>query len=81
MKIFDQKELKEAFSFADEGGQSLHLMNHSGGAYPGAPQCFKRTRTFAHLIDADLERLIATAKKMGVRRIKVSREGVQRSAY
>ena len=46
MKIFDQKELKEAFSFADEGGQSLHLMNHSGGAYPGAPPMFQTNSYF-----------------------------------
>ena len=75
MRLFEMREIKESLEYAESGGQALHLMSHSGGTYPNAPDCFRRTSEFAHLIDMDKERLIATAKRLGVRVIKVSREG------
>jgi len=77
VRKFQMMDLLAAYEFADQGGQALHLMNHSGGKYPGAPTCFKRTNSFAHLMDKDKERLVATARRLGVRRIVVSREGVR----
>jgi hypothetical protein len=75
MTAFAMGKLREAYAHADAGGQALHLMEHSGGLYPNAPTCFRRTRRFAHLIDNNRERLVATARRLGVRRIVVSRDG------
>ena len=39
------------------------------------PACFARSETFAHLLDYDHDRLVATARRLGVRVIKVDRQG------
>lgn len=75
MKIFYPRRLRDAYTYADSGGQCLHLMDHSGGCYPNAPSCFKRAKRFAHLIDHDYDRLISTARRLGVRNVVVSRIG------
>ncbi len=75
MKPFTSKEILGAYDYAAAGGQALHVVHYSGGIYHNAPACFKGTQSFGHLIDADKDRLIATAKRLGVRRIVVSREG------
>ena len=41
----------------------------------GGPACFRRAKEFAHLFDQDAERLVATARRLGVRRVVVSRRG------
>ncbi len=70
MKQFEMKEIREAQQFALEGGQALHLHNMNQG-HP----LFRRYPVIAHLFDQDKDRLIATARKLGVRVIKVGREG------
>src|SRR4030042_340467 len=74
MKIFEEHQIKDAYAYAREGGQSLHLFS-SPGVYPGCPECFKRIREAAHLIDYDTDRLISTAHLLGVRVIRVGRRG------
>jgi hypothetical protein len=78
MKQFALRELREARAYAMEGGQALHLMDGSF-AYlrKDTPGCFKGQMEIAHLFDQDKTRLIATAKRFGVRVIKVEREGTE----
>ena len=77
MKLFEERQIFEAYEFAAEGGQALHLFSDPG-VYPGAPACFKKSRKAAHLFDRDKERLIDIAKSFGVRKIKVSHEGTKK---
>lgn len=76
MKTFPRRQIREAMAHAAEGGQALHLMEGSF-AYLRAdtPSCFKGRREIAHLFDQEKTRLIATAKRFGVRVIKVERDG------
>ena len=74
MREFDEMEIREAWAYAEGGGQALHLFSHPG-VYPGAPQCFKRVDIAAHLFDQDEQRLKETVRKLGVRVIVVSRRG------
>ena len=64
------REFVAAYAHSKEGGQSLHLHTLSAG-HP----LFKRYPVIAHLLDQDKERLIATAKSLGVRVIKIEHEG------
>lgn len=76
MKIFQQMELHEAYAHAEAGGQALHLMSgRFAHLRADTPNCFKGRREIAHLFDRDKARLIETAKRFGVRVIKVEREG------
>lgn len=76
MKTFEERQIREAYAHAQEGGQALHLM---AGRYAylreDTPSCFKGRRQIAHLFDQDRERLIRTARRFGVRVILVEREG------
>ena len=74
MKLFEELQLMEAYAYAEQGGQTLHLFSDPG-IYPGAPNCFKRSREAAHLIDYDIDNLIATARRLGVRVIRIGRKG------
>lgn len=74
MKLFQEKQLYEAYEFAAAGGQALHFFSDPG-TYLGAPGVFKASRVAAHLFDRDTERLITTARKLGVRVIKIGRKG------
>lgn len=76
MKVFQQREIREAILFSESGGQALHMMDGSY-AYLRAdtPNCFKGRGQIAHLFDRDRARLIGKAKKLGVRIIKVERDG------
>lgn len=75
MKIFEYREISQAVEFAKGGGQAIHLMP---GAYAygrnDTPSCFKGRKQIAHLFDQDKARLVKTAKRLGVRVIKVERE-------
>src|SRR3990172_9962110 len=70
MKRFEMKQIFEAKAYSKQGGQALHIHNMNIG-HP----MFKRYPVIAHLFDADKTRLIATAKRLGVRVIKIGREG------
>jgi hypothetical protein len=81
MKLFRRNEIFEAYAHAAKGGQALHVCSGAfaryapGGRSPARP--FRNVKVFAHLIDNDIARLKATAQRLGVRVIKVDREGVQ----
>ncbi len=70
MKTFQMSEIFEAYEHVNTGGQALHLHTVNQG-HP----LFKRYPVIAHLLDLDKDRLVRTAKKLGVRVIKVEREG------
>ena len=76
MKKFEQREIREAKDHAANGGQALHVMSGSF-AYlrKDTPSCFKNQRQIGHLFDQNKTRLIVTARKLGVRTIKIEREG------
>jgi len=70
MKQFGYGEMKLARAYAYDGGQALYVMtltvNHK--LYPRYPE-------IGHLFDQDKTRLIFIARRLGVRRIKLKREG------
>ena len=76
MTRFERRQYKRAQEFAAEGGQALHVFRRIPGM--PAPGCFKRSKFWAHLYDQDLKRLKATARRLGVRVIKVHHEGTKR---
>lgn len=74
--VFEQRQIREAYQFAADGNQALHLMD-GRFAYlrDDTPICFKNRRQLAHLFDQNKDRLIRTARRFGVRVIRVEREG------
>jgi hypothetical protein len=78
IKLFQHNEAEAAMDFADEGGQALHLWNPDVRGWPEAPTCFKRScKEWGHLLDRDIDRLIATARSLGIVVIAVSRRGMR----
>ena len=77
MKLFEEREIFKAYRHSVEGGQALHLFSWPG-ASPGAPLCFKKSKQGGHLLDMDKYRLIETARGLGVRIIKIGREGTKK---
>lgn len=79
MKLFTAKQVRDAIAYGDAGGQALHVwsppQNETKSFWPGAPVCFQNAGIWAHLIDRDLQRLKDTARKFGVRKIKISSQG------
>jgi hypothetical protein len=71
MKRFEMHQIREAKQHAMYGGQAFHVHRINNTGHP----LFKRYPVIAHLFDQDKARLIATARKLGVRVIKVEREG------
>lgn len=81
MKAFSEREVAAAKAHALAGGQALHL--HRIIANPRtAPQVFKRAvargEAIAHLFDADRGRLETTARRLGVRVVRVEHPGTPR---
>lgn len=74
MMLFAQREIKSAYAHAADGGQALHVIS---GTYAylrnDTPAVFKNRHEIAHLIDNNIVRLMATARRLGVRVIKVER--------
>jgi len=78
MKRFEHREVKAALAHAAAGGQALHVWDPGPNAaqiYPKAPKIFLRHRPWAHLFDRDVERLKATARRLGIRRVYIDRRG------
>lgn len=75
MKLFPTMQIREAREYAAVGGQALHMMTGQWAKGWGGPQCFRQADEFAHLFDQDVPRLKATARRLGVRVIVVSRPG------
>lgn len=71
MKRFETKQLHEAMEFSKQGGQALHVHGYTQGGH----RLFGRYEKAAHLFDMDKTRLIATARRLGVKKIKIGREG------
>lgn len=67
-------ELKEAANHAAQGGQALHLHRI---VFDSSPLCFRRAVSkgeyIAHLFDQNVVRLIATARRFGVRVLKLEK--------
>lgn len=79
MMRFSQNELKAAVQFAASGGQALHCHRI---LRRGAPSCFisaiKSGQEIAHLFDQDVDRLVATARELGVRVVVVEKRGTSK---
>ena len=80
MKLFKYREIREAYAYVREGGQALHVQPNSF-AYKDIPICFKKSKQWGHLFDQDKERLVKTAKRLGVRVIKVENAGDEKRQH
>jgi len=76
MKFF--ANLRDALKHVAEGGQALHLWKARPYSCPKAPACFKGKRLWGHLLDLDEKRLVATARALGVRVVRIHRLGESR---
>lgn len=64
--------------FADAGGTALHVWAPNNSELQRAPTVFRVNRgLWAHLIDMNKERLLKLARDLGVRVLKLEREGVR----
>ena len=76
MKLFAEHQIHEALKHAAAGGQALHVFSPIwAGPRKPIPLPFKRTSVWAHLLDQDKQRLVETARKLGVKIIVVECEG------
>ena len=80
LRRFGRREIREARAYAAAGGQALHVWTPSEGeraafSARGLAAPFRRARVWAHLLDQDRERLVATARRLGVRVVRVGRPG------
>jgi hypothetical protein len=73
MKLFTARQVREAIAFAKSGGQALHIHPFTSSGV----RLFRRYPESAHLFDMDKERLIATSKSLGLKVIKIEREGTE----
>lgn len=71
MKLFQMMELPEAKLYVANGGQALHLHTFTGWGH----KAFRGQEQAAHLMDQNKSRLIETARRLGVKRVKVERAG------
>jgi hypothetical protein len=76
VKRFACLEVTEAKAYAAAGGQALHCHRI---IFDDSPRCFKAAvaqgEDIGHLFDQDARRLVATARRLGVRVILVERRG------
>jgi len=72
MKLFPRRDLRAALAHAAAGGQALLIHSWNG---PSRYACFNGASEIGKLFDQDRERLVATAQRLGVRRVAVDREG------
>lgn len=77
MKQFTEMDLQGAVACAKSGNQALHLFNVIPYSRK-ASKCFQKKKTAGHLIDHNIGRLVQTAKSLGVRVIKVDRQGTDK---
>jgi hypothetical protein len=81
VKVFTCLEIDEALAHAAGGGQALHLHRIIPDR-KAASRCFvaavDRGEDIAHLFDLDRGRLVATAKRLGVKVVYVDRDGTDR---
>lgn len=77
MKIFhDVSGARAAMDFAAAGGQALHVFDSTWATRVRPLRgAFRIYGVYAHLMDNDRDRLIKTARMLGVRKIVVDRVG------
>lgn len=64
-RVFQMRELAEAYEHARKGGFAVHVMDDiTGDAFPNAPRVFRGKR-FAHLFGPTRGALIEAAKSLG----------------
>jgi hypothetical protein len=78
--LFPGLRSADAIAHVEAGGQALELWDKSYTLGPRAPRCF-RGKDFAKLYDADPVRLLATARRLGVRVVVIDREGDRRRQH
>lgn len=81
MKLFQQKEIREAFEYAKNGGQALHLftVRQEYNKRPSVQRLFAHAgKNWAHLIDHDEKRLRETVKQLGVNRVFIHGKGTEK---
>lgn len=78
MRVYSVFQVDEAVAYALAGGQALHLHQIIPDR-DAAPRCFvnavDRGEFIAHLFDQDTVRLLATARRCGVRVLHIDRAG------
>ena len=81
MKAFREREVEKAVAYAKAGGQALHLHRIIPDRRT-APRCFvaavDRGESIAHMFDLNRERLVETARALGVKVVYVDRDGTDR---
>ena len=79
MKIFAQRELREALAYSAAGGVAVHLCSgaiaDAIGAVRKIPNCFRGRKEFAHMFGQDAETLCRIARHCGVRVLFVDGAG------
>lgn len=79
MKLFAEKQVREAVAHAAAGGEALHVFSgriaEAIARVRRVPACFRGHAEIGHLFDQDRPRLVATARRLGVRVVKVERAG------
>jgi hypothetical protein len=72
MRLYHGNQVRKALEHASAGGQALLIMpwNRDEG-----PKPFRKAEMIGKLIDLNRERLVATARGLGVRVIKICRKG------
>ena len=68
LKKFETRDLAAAYLHAAQGGQALHM-----NPFVGHTTATRNVKLAAHLIDYNTDRLILTAKNLGVKVIRVDR--------
>lgn len=79
MRRFEIRQIRESVEFALAGGQALHVWTPSPEwkSRPSVPLVFRRANLWAHLFDQDAERLVTTARQLGVKVIALERRGTR----
>lgn len=72
MKLFPRNSLPSALAHASSGEQALLV---HGWGRPSRIACFDGAPEIGKLFDLDRDRLVSTARRLGVRRIVVDRDG------
>lgn len=71
--LFKSKDILKTRNHVRAGGIALHIWR--GDWHKPKPGCFVNGELWEHLFDQNEERLIATARRLGVQRIHVSNKG------
>lgn len=74
-RIVQFEKLIDAIRHADADGIALHVWDAAPGAFPDAPECFKHSSRWGHLMCKDRQKLLSLAYQLGVKCIKVGRDG------